>query len=254
MRAHRTDRPGRYRRNRRRSRLSKSPNRAPGSSRERRRSRRSAGWRLGLDLLVIVPHVKVAAEPRPVIARRSRPPARRAPARTLSQNSTAQTPSFSRTWSEPVPALSSPQSAIRPASSRLPKYFQPVGVSKHAMPSCRGDAVDRAAGRHRARDAGKPLLEPRDELRIGGEDRQAVARPDGADCAGDDHVAVAVAVRRGAEIGRLRRGQRRDQRGGMGRVRVGVTAAEIGHAVRHGRRCRRARRAGARRSRAHKGR
>jgi len=50
-------------------------------------------------------------------------------ARMLSQSSTAQTPSFSRTWFEPVPALSSPHSVMRPASSRLPKYFQPVGVS-----------------------------------------------------------------------------------------------------------------------------
>ena len=50
-------------------------------------------------------------------------------ARRFSQNSTAQSPSFSRTWSEPVPKLSSPQRVTRPASRRLPKYFQPVGVS-----------------------------------------------------------------------------------------------------------------------------
>ncbi len=53
----------------------------------------------------------------------------------LSQNSTAHSPSFSRTWSLPVPALSSPQIVIWPLSSRLPKYFQPVGVSKQGMPS-----------------------------------------------------------------------------------------------------------------------
>ena len=52
----------------------------------------------------------------------------------LSQSSTAQSPSFSRTWLEPVPALSSPQIVARPASSRLPKNFQPVGVSKQAIP------------------------------------------------------------------------------------------------------------------------
>jgi hypothetical protein len=50
-------------------------------------------------------------------------------ARMFSQSSTAQRPSFSRTWSEPVPALSSPQIVAMPASSRLPKNFQPVGVS-----------------------------------------------------------------------------------------------------------------------------
>ena len=34
-----------------------------------------------------------------------------------------------------VPKLSSPQRVMRPASSRLPKNFQPVGVSKQEMPS-----------------------------------------------------------------------------------------------------------------------
>ena len=34
----------------------------------------------------------------------------------------------------PVPKLSSPQRAIRPASSKVPKYFHPVGVSKHSNP------------------------------------------------------------------------------------------------------------------------
>ena len=47
----------------------------------------------------------------------------------------------------------------------------------------------------------------------------------------DHHVAVAVAVRGGAEIGTVRIGQRRDQIGGIGRVRVGVMAAEIGQRV-----------------------
>jgi hypothetical protein len=56
-------------------------------------------------------------------------------ARMLSQNNTAQRPSFSRMWLEPVPKLSSPQRVMRPASSRLPKNFQPVGVSKQGMSS-----------------------------------------------------------------------------------------------------------------------
>ena len=38
---------------------------------------------------------------------------------------TAQIPSFSRMWSEPVPKDSSPQMERRPASIRLPKNFQP---------------------------------------------------------------------------------------------------------------------------------
>jgi len=62
----------------------------------------------------------------------------------LSQNSTAHRPSFSRTWSEPVPALSSPQIVASPASSKLPKNFQPVGVSWQGTPSA---AATRSAAR-----------------------------------------------------------------------------------------------------------
>jgi len=39
-----------------------------------------------------------------------------------------------RMWSEPVPKLSSPHSDIRPESIRLPKNFQPVGVTKSSFP------------------------------------------------------------------------------------------------------------------------
>ena len=74
-------------------------------------------------------------------------------ARIDSQANTAQMPSFSRMWSEPVlfirkihhlerkginrlgnyPKLSSPHKDNRPASIRLPKYFQPVGTSKQVF-------------------------------------------------------------------------------------------------------------------------
>ena len=50
------------------------------------------------------------------------------------QASTAHGPSFSRTWSAPVPKDSSPHTDKRPASIKLPKNFQPVGVSKHSTP------------------------------------------------------------------------------------------------------------------------
>ena len=93
---------------------------------------------------------------------------------------------------------------------------------------CRGDAVDRPARRHRARDAGETLGEPRNEPGIGGEHGEAIARADD-EIAPDDQVAVAVAVRGGAEIGPALGRQRLDQIGGMDRVRVGMTAAEIGH-------------------------
>ena len=51
-------------------------------------------------------------------------------ATTESHARTAQSPSFSRMWSDPVPKLSSPQRDKRPASIRLPKNFHPVGTSK----------------------------------------------------------------------------------------------------------------------------
>ena len=38
-------------------------------------------------------------------------------------------------WSDPVPALSSPHIVAMPASSKLPKNFQPVGVSYMPIPS-----------------------------------------------------------------------------------------------------------------------
>ena len=146
----------------------------------------------------------------------------------LSQNSTAHTPSFSRRWLEPVPALSSPHSPIRPASSKAAEIFPPGRRLVARDAERRGDAVDRPAGRHRARDAGETRGEPRNEPGIGGEHGEAVARADD-EIAPDDHVAVAVAVRGGAEIGPARGRQRLDQIGGIDRVRVGMTAAEIGH-------------------------
>merc|ERR1719401_1342605 len=63
-------------------------------------------------------------------------------ARICSHASTAHMPSFSRTWSPPVPKDSSPQmkgvyvlpsgKAAVPESIRLPKNFQPVGTSKES--------------------------------------------------------------------------------------------------------------------------
>jgi hypothetical protein len=92
----------------------------------------------------------------------------------LSQNSTAQRPSFSRTWSEPVPKLSSPHRVMRPASSRLPKNFQPVGVSKQSTPSA--SATRSAAwlvGMERATPA-MPALVARRQVGVGGQHGEAV--------------------------------------------------------------------------------
>ena len=90
-----------------------------------------------------------------------------------------------------------------------------------------GDAIDSAAGRHRARDPRQPPFEPRHEPRIDRKDCEAVARADHI-AAPHHHVAVAVAIGGGAEIGALRIHHRADQRRGVERVGVGVMAIEIG--------------------------
>lgn len=54
-------------------------------------------------------------------------------ARIVIQARTAQIPSFSLIWFEPVPKLSSPQRLIIPASIRFPKNFHPVGVSYNSF-------------------------------------------------------------------------------------------------------------------------
>ena len=122
-------------------------------------------------------------------------------ARMLSQNSTAQTPSFSRIWFEPVPKLSSPQRVAGPASSRLPKNFHPLGLvgldGDEPRPGRRG------AGRHRTRNAREPPGVARRERGVGGEDRQRI-RGGHVDPPPEDQVAVAVAVGGRAEIGSLR--------------------------------------------------
>mmetsp|Transcript_25761 Transcript_25761/g.86570 ORF Transcript_25761/g.86570 Transcript_25761/m.86570 type:complete len:321 (-) Transcript_25761:579-1541(-) len=72
---------------------------------------------------------------------------------TESQASAAQRPSFSRTWSAPVPNDSSPQrnGTFSALSIRFPKYFQPVGVSKHLRPSfCATRSTAREVGIDRA--------------------------------------------------------------------------------------------------------
>ena len=91
----------------------------------------------------------------------------------------------------------------------------------------RRDPVGRGAGRHRARDAREPADVARRAMRVGGEDGERVGRRD-VHIAADNHVAVAVAVGGGAEVGRGRRHHQVEQFLGVGRVRVGVMAAEVG--------------------------
>ena len=72
----------------------------------------------------------------------------------------------------------------------------------HADAELFRDTVGRAAGRHGARDALQPAPVAGRQMRVGGEHRQRIRRRD-EDALADDQVAVAVAVRRGAEVGRI---------------------------------------------------
>ena len=115
---------------RRSTRVSALERSARQRGRAARAGRPSGRWpRPASTAFVVVARIVVAAEARASGRGRSLDRLAGRAARMLSQNSTAHRPSFSRTWSEPVPALSSPHSVAMPASSRLPKNFQPVGVS-----------------------------------------------------------------------------------------------------------------------------
>ncbi len=97
-----------------------------------------------------------------------------------------------------------------------------------------GNAVGRRTRRHRARDARQPGRVARRQRGIGGDEGEAVGRID-EEVAAENHVAVAVAVRSGAEVGRVLAVHDRHQLVGIGQVGVRMAAAEIGqgHAVDH---------------------
>ena len=137
-------------------------------------------------------------------------------------------PSFSRTWSLPVPKDSSPQTEHFSASIRLPKNFQPVGTSKKGTLSLSA-TLSRApeVGIERATPLSPDLkygidgLRPRrdDGDRVGGADEEGLPQ---------DHVPVAVAVRGGPESrGVLLGPHRLDQLVGVGQVGVGVAPAKV---------------------------
>ena len=62
---------------------------------------------------------------------------------------------------------------------------------------------------------------------VGAQDRERIRRRD-VDIAAQDHVAVAVAVRGGAEVRRVRRHHEVEEVLGVGRIGIGVMAAEVG--------------------------
>ncbi len=117
----------------------------------------------------------------------------------------------------------------------MPKNFQPVGVLEPRNAELGRDPVGGAAGRHGPRDAAQtPGIAGR-QMGVGGQQRQTVARRD-EQVGTHDHVAVAVAIGRGAEVRRVRPGHGRHQIMGVDRVGVRVMAAEVGQGcpVQHG--------------------
>ena len=73
---------------------------------------------------------------------------------------------------------------------------------------------------------GKPLGIAGRQMGVGGQHRQRIRRRD-EDARADDQIAVAVAIRRGAEIGRVRRHHHVIEVLGMDEVGIGMMAAEI---------------------------
>ena len=109
---------------------------------------------------------------------------------------------------------------------QIAKEFPPRGrfISGHAQGG--SDAVGRRARRHRSGNPGQPPGIARGKVGIGGEHRQAVRRRD-KPAPPDDQVAIAVAIRRRAKIGRIRAKHRVEQRLGMDHVGIGMVPAEI---------------------------
>ena len=123
------------------------------------------------------------------------------------------------------------QPGIEQVAEELPAGRRLVALDAELL----GDAVGGGAGRHGAGDAGKPLGIARRQMGVGGEHGERIGRRDVL-AAADDEVAVAVAVRRGAEIRRVRAHHHLEEVLGVDRVGIGVVAAEIGQrrAVDHG--------------------
>ncbi len=97
-----------------------------------------------------------------------------------------------------------------------------------------GHAVSRCAGRHRTRNTLQAGCIARREMGIGRQHRQAVRRRDEA-AAPDDQIAIAIAVRRCAEIRCARCHHQIIQRLGMHKIGIGVMPAKIfeRHAAAH---------------------
>ena len=109
---------------------------------------------------------------------------------------------------------------------QVAKKFPAGGCLKALDAQRGGNAIDGLAGRHRACDPGKTLCVGRYMVGIGGEQGQAVAGCD-IKVPAKNHVAVAVAVRCGTEVGRIVAAHRRHQFFRVYQIRIGMRAAEI---------------------------
>ena len=78
----------------------------------------------------------------------------------------------------------------------------------HSDSALGGNPVGRAAGGHRRRDTGLPSAIPGGQVRIGGQDREAVRRRH-VRRAADDQVAITIAVECGPQVGTGQRSRRR---------------------------------------------
>ena len=115
-------------------------------------------------------------------------------ARMFSHSSIAQSPSFSRTWSDPVPKLSSPQivarAGVQQVAEELPPRRRLILRRSPAHPPP-GPPPQRSASTA-PRPSARPCIARR-QMRIGRQHRQTVRGRD-IDPAPDHHVAVAVAI------------------------------------------------------------
>jgi len=155
---------------------------------------------------------------------------------------TAQRPSFSRIWSDPVPNDSSPQIERRPASMRFPKNFQPVPNQQGliiACPSIRtsgnfeifqtlllSDEINGLARRHApCQSLNAALLEVRDGISPVGNNSDRVRGRDKGILA-VDHIPISVAIA-GSTEGDIVRVDRLDEGVGIRQVGVRVSSAKV---------------------------
>ncbi|PAV92438.1 hypothetical protein WR25_05777 [Diploscapter pachys] len=180
---------------------------------------------IALHAFIVMTGVKVAAVGRPVIARDR--------IDRLAANGEDVEPQQDRPQAVFFPHVVGPSARAFFAADRRHAGVEQIAEElpsrrrlEDRQPLGRRDAIGGGAGRHRSGDALQPVGIARRKVGIGGEHREAVGwghEP----AAADDKVAVAVTVRCGTKIGRIRGHHRLVQRMRVDEIGVGVMAAEI---------------------------